>query len=274
MKATVWKVGLGAVVTAAILAAALVGLRISGRGSDLASPLRLVAPELVRLDSPEGRRLLFESEAHAPFFSLISHFETQESQTHCGLASIDMVLNALEVPAPTAHGSYRLFTQENVLNNLTDSVISDRAVARRGMSLKNVAQVLGVYGVSVDIHYAGASGIGAFRTLAVDYLGNPDRHVIVNYSRAAIGQEGHGHISPLGAYNAGSDRFLILDVARYKVPAIWVSAERLFRAMAEPKAPGSAQTRGFLLIRMPSDIDRDGPVVAAPTDDGAPLDSQ
>jgi hypothetical protein len=35
--------------------------------------------------------------------------------------------------------------------------------------------------------------------------------VIVNYLRNAIGQEWGGHISPLAAYDADTDRFLILD---------------------------------------------------------------
>ena len=46
----------------------------------------------------------------------------------------------------------------------------------------------------------------------------------MNYLRKAIGQERGGHISPLAAYDAKSDRFLILDVARYKYPPVWVKA--------------------------------------------------
>jgi hypothetical protein len=44
--------------------------------------------------------------------------------------------------------------------------------------------------------------------------------VIVNYLRKAIGQEKGGHISPLAAYDAETDRFLILDVSRYKYPPV------------------------------------------------------
>jgi hypothetical protein len=46
-----------------------------------------------------------------------------------------------------------------------------------------------------------------------------------------MGQETGGHISPLAAYDSKSDRFLILDVARYKYPPVWVSASDLFVAM-------------------------------------------
>jgi hypothetical protein len=162
-----------------------------------------------------------------------------------------MVLNALDAPAPAPRtfAPHRLFTQDNVLNGRTRDIVSDGGVAAAGMSLQQVADVLGVYGLEVETHYASASSLEAFRAQALDYLSRDDRHVIVNYSRAALGQSGPGHISPLAAYDAESDRFLILDVARYKAPPVWVRADSLFAAMAEPVRPGSATTRGFLLVR-------------------------
>jgi hypothetical protein len=132
------------------------------------------------------------------------------------------------------------------------------------MSLANVARVLRVYGVLVDVHYAGASSAEEFRRLAAAYLARADHHVIVNYSRAALGQEGSGHISPLGAYDADSDRFLILDVSRYKAPAVWVSTEQLFQAMVQPLGPDHPRTRGFLLIRGPPAPHNAGTPVASP----------
>lgn len=41
-----------------------------------------------------------------------------------------------------------------------------------------------------------------------------------------------GHFSPLGAYHAPTDSFLIVDVAKYKYPPVWVGADTLFTAMA------------------------------------------
>jgi hypothetical protein len=224
---------------------------------DLALPARPVPDELLRLDTPQGQRLLFRSTARAAFLPLASVFETQRSQTYCGVASLVMVLNALELPAPTAseYGAHRIFTQRNVLNGRTDVVVSERRVARRGMLLAEVAKVLEVYGATVDLHQATSSSAGAFRELAARYLSEPGHHVIVNYSRPSLGQDGAGHTSSLGVYNAETDRFLILDVARYKSPAIWVSSDHLFAAMAVPKSPGSIQSRGFLLIRRGRDTD-------------------
>jgi hypothetical protein len=244
-------IALAATLAAATLAFVVVDDHwFSRNGVDLASQTRIAAPGLLRFEAPEGRRLLLESEAHEAFFPLIAQFETQKSTAHCGPASIVMVLNALEVPAPAAFDSYRAFTQDNVFDALSEPVTSDRAVARRGMALIEVARVLQAYGLSVDVHYAGQSSADEFRREAAQHLGRSRSHVIVNYSRTAVGQDGPGHISPLGAYDADSDRFLILDVSRYKAPAVWVLAERLFAAMAVPIGPG-AGTRGFLLIRAP-----------------------
>jgi hypothetical protein len=215
----------------------------------LAHPAREVSSNLIPLGEAEGQRLLFESEARAPFVPLVSHFETQARVTLCGPTTLAMVLNALEAPAPAprAYAPHRLFTQENVLNAMTRDVVSESAVARGGMSLRQAGEVLRVYGLDVETHYAGGSSMEAFRVQAMAYLSREDHHVIVNYDRAALDQSGAGHISPLAAYDAESDRFLILDVSRYKAPPVWVRTHDLFAAMAAPVSSG--RTRGFLLVR-------------------------
>ena len=68
----------------------------------------------------------------------------------------------------------------------------------------------------------------------VKNLQEAENFVLVNYLRKAIAQKTGGHISPLAAYNQESDRFLILDVSRYKYPPVWVKAEELWQAMATP----------------------------------------
>ena len=73
--------------------------------------------------------------------------------------------------------------------------------------------------------------------------------MIVNYLRKAIGQERGGNISPLGAYDAETDRFLILDVARYKYPPVWAKAAELFAAMNTTDADNQNKTRGYVLVR-------------------------
>ena len=60
------------------------------------------------------------------------------------------------------------------------------------------------------------------------------------------GQEGGGHISPLGAYDRASDSFLIMDVNPNRAPWVWVKAEALIGAM---RTFDTVENRGYLLIR-------------------------
>jgi hypothetical protein len=71
---------------------------------------------------------------------------------------------------------------------------------------------------------------------------------LVNYLRKAIGQEAGGHISPLGAYDEDTDRFLILDVTRYKYPPVWVEAAALFGAMNTIDSDNNDKTRGYVSV--------------------------
>lgn len=102
--------------------------------------------------------------------------------------------------------------------------------------------------VAVEVHHAEPGGLEAFRKAASAHLAARNHVVVVNYLRAALRQEHGGHISPLTAYDAQSDRFLILDVARYKYPPVWVTASDLFDAMNTADADNGNKTRGYVLV--------------------------
>ncbi len=69
----------------------------------------------------------------------------------------------------------------------------------------------------------------------------------MNYLRKSINQESGGHISPIAAYHKESDRFLILDVARYKYPPVWVKADMLWEAM-QARDGDSSKSHGFVIV--------------------------
>jgi hypothetical protein len=211
----------------------------------------LQLPEnLVNLDSARGAALLKESEALEAYWPLSIQFVTQKNQAFCGVASIVMVLNALAIPAPATpeFEPFKTFTQDNVFNPKTDAVITQEVLARQGMTLDQIGQFLSTYPVKAEVHHAADSSLDNFRSAAREYLASDNHHVIINYLRRAIGQEKGGHISPLAAYDADSDRFLILDVSRYKYPPVWVSAKELFDAMNTTDSDNENRTRGFVLI--------------------------
>ena len=205
---------------------------------------------LIDFDSPEGEALLISAEARNDFFPLGSQFTTQINPAFCGPASIAMVLNALDIPRPPSDLTLGLgiFDQANIFTPAAETVKSAADVSRSGMTLDQLGAILGTYNLKVDVHHAADSSLDAFRKAAVDAIDDDVHFVLVNYLRKAIGQEAGGHISPLAAYDAETDRFLILDVSRYKYPPIWVEASALFGAMNTGDSDNGDKTRGYVIV--------------------------
>ncbi|MBV9433797.1 MAG: phytochelatin synthase family protein [Hyphomicrobiales bacterium] len=205
---------------------------------------------VVGFSSHDGESYFAESDAREAYFPLASNFLTQKTQAYCGVASIVMVLNALNLPAPSVpeYEPYRTFTQENVLTPQTDAVLPRDVLARQGMTLDQIGAILLTQPVKVEVHHAAESSADEFRSLARSYLGEPGHFVLINYLRRTLGQESGGHISPLGAYDGKTDRFLILDVARYKYPPVWVKTSDIFDAMNTQDSDNANKTRGFVLV--------------------------
>lgn len=74
--------------------------------------------------------------------------------------------------------------------------------------------------------------------------------LVCSFSRAALGQTGDGHFSPIGAYHAESDSVLVMDVARFKYPPYWASLEDLYQAM-QPIDEATQKSRGWFLLTDP-----------------------
>ena len=235
-------------ITRAIWAATLILLVAFGpavRAETLALP-----DNLAGFSTDAGEKYFAESEAREAYFPLASHFLTQKTQSYCGVASIVMVLNALNRPAPAVpeYDPYRTFTQDNVLDEKTDAVLPRDVLARIGMTLDQIGGILATKAVSATVVHAGDASLEEFRKAASAAVARPGQFVVVNYLRKAIRQERGGHISPLGAYDAKTDRFLILDVARYKYPPVWATAADLFAAMNTQDGDNQNRTRGYVLV--------------------------
>jgi Phytochelatin synthase len=168
-----------------------------------------------------------------------------------------MVLNALGLPAPESaqYKPFRVFTQDNFFvgvaswnKNREESkqVVSPELVSKRGMTLAQLGGLLTSHGAKVTVYYGSDVDLARFRSLLVQNLAKRDNFAIVNYLRKTIGQERGGHISPIAAYNQRTDRFLILDVSRYKYPPVWVKAVDLWQAITMDTDSG--KTRGFVLV--------------------------
>jgi hypothetical protein len=226
----------------------LAGVHVRPAHAEMAS----LPAHLVALDSAEGERLLIESKARRDFFPLTRTFVAQRSQTTCALASSAMVLNALDLPAPEvpAWSPYRSFTEDNLFNDEARRL----GVARSGLTLDQLGVLLSTHPTSVRVVHAGDVTLDELRRTVAAAVADDEGFVIVNFLRSALGEEPNGsierslagHHSPVAAYHEGSDRFLLLDVARYKYPPAWVEAQALYAAMNTVDVD-SGKTRGIVI---------------------------
>ena len=228
---------------------------ITAFSSCRAAPVQSKTEELIFLNSKAGEQLLFTSQARSDYLPLSLEFVTQDNLAYCGVATLVMVLNALDIEAPVASShtipglvSYRFFTQENVFENkLTREAIEPKLIARKGMTLEQLGELFKSYRLRVQTVHGEDVGLAQFRKLTVQNLQQEGNFVVVNYWRRTLGQKGGGHISPIAAYDEQSDRFLILDVARYRYAPVWVKAETLWSAINTVDS-ASGKTRGFITI--------------------------
>jgi hypothetical protein len=225
-------------------------LVLSLLASHVAAETLPLPDNLTDLRSKQGGKFLLEAESHESYFAISTTFETQKNQAYCGIASIVMTLNATHIPAPASPGyePFHIFTQDNLLDDRTEAILPQAILVRQGMTLDQLGQLLSLHPITVEVRHATDNGRDEFRKIASEYLATDGRFVIVNYLRKAIGQQIGGHISPLAAYDAKTDRFLVLDVARYKYPPVWVTASDLFDAMNTRDIANDNKTRGYVLI--------------------------
>ncbi len=120
-----------------------------------------------------------------------------------------------------------------------------------GITLAQLEMLLDLSGAKAEKTFASDTDVDSFRKAARAALADPGAILIVNFGRAEFGQaglDGGGHISPVAAYNEESDRFLILDVARYKYLPSWATATQLYAALNTPDS-SSGKTRGYVIVR-------------------------
>jgi len=196
--------------------------------------------------SPEGRRLFAEALAAGGmtgYFPLAEQFHTQSDPAYCGLGSLVMAFNALAIdPERLWKGVWRWFAED-----MLDCCLPLAEIRERGLSIDELACLAHCNGAEVAVERADTKNLSAWRH-ALQRSARGDSVTVASYDRAALGQTGSGHFSPIGGFHAGRDLVLILDVARFKYPPHWVSAEQLWQAM-QPNDPVTGLARGWIALR-------------------------
>lgn len=229
---------------------------------------------LVPFASPEGTLRFARSTAKSDFAPLANQFEAQSAIPFCGPTSAAIVLNALHPQDASAprDGSRLLaadarhmppglslamprHTQESVIARGAKTraqvfgepvQVDGKTVRDGGYQLRQFDQMLRANGARTRLVIADANVTDAdIRRDLLANLERPGDYVIVNYRRAAVGQSGGGHISPLAAYDAESDSVLVLDVNPSNYPWVWMPLSVLVEGM---RTKDVVENRGYVLV--------------------------
>lgn len=216
---------------------------------------------LVDFRTEEGKTRLVRTlggSTAAPYLALASTFHTQSEPAFCGLATLAIVLNALQVdPQRVWKTPWRWYAEE-----LLECCEPLGRVKQHGITLGDFACLARCNGCHCDTTYADAASDHAYQQLrdaivdvcsAVPESGAsgallPARHLVVSYARAALQQTGGGHFSPVAAWDPATESVLIMDTARFKYPPYWAPLRRVFEAM-QPLDPTTQRPRGWAVLR-------------------------
>jgi glutathione gamma-glutamylcysteinyltransferase len=207
---------------------------------------RALPGHLISLESTEGQQLFAEAfqRGHATnFFPLITNFASQSDVSMCGPASLAMVLNALRLdPRRTWRSPWRWWSDEM----FACCEGSLRSMKSLGVTLQLFDRIArSQEGLLVSTQYP--QSLSAFQEALAKCATEPATHVIVSFSREALGQTGIGHFSPVAAVHRERGLALILDVARFKYPPYWVRTESLYEAMRVVD-PSTNMSRGYCVL--------------------------
>jgi hypothetical protein len=245
------------------------------------TPLTAPAPapagamkELVPFASEEGLARLSRAHAKVNFPALANQFEAQSNGAFCGPTSAAVVLNTVRGRSPDLprdrsrlrpedfqffpngfDPSVPRYTQDNVIVKGQKTraqvlgepvIVNGKQISDFGYQTRQFDEMLRANGLTTRLVIVDESkSMDDVRNDLVDSLQNPGRYAIVTYRRDAVGQRGGGHISPLAAFDAESDSFLVMDVNPTSAGWVWIPAATLVKAM---RTFDTVENRGYVVV--------------------------
>lgn len=231
-------------------------------------------PALVSFASEEGLTRLARSTAKLDFPALANQFEAQSNGAFCGPTTAAIVLNAVhgrrnDLPrdrsrlrpadlqfVPAAFDlTLPRFTQDNVIEKGQKSrsqvlgepvFLNGKPISDFGYQARQLDEMLRANGLSTRLVIVDdVKPAAEIRADLIQNLSRAEDYVIVTYKRGAVGQQGGGHISPVAAYDAISDSFLVLDVNPTSAGWVWMSSGVLVKGM---RTFDTVENRGYILV--------------------------
>ncbi|ORY48887.1 Phytochelatin-domain-containing protein [Rhizoclosmatium globosum] len=213
---------------------------------------RNLPPILTSFSSPDGKKLLKDClrlGTAESFLQLSGNLTHQSEPSFCGLGSLAIVLNALEVdPQRAWKGAWRWY-DETTLLSCSRSVES---VRQSGITFDQFSSLASSNGLNVS----GKRIQSSSHTLTTkqEFINDLRRvcsgsgeQMVVSFCRKMLGQTGDGHFSPVGCFHEETGMVLVLDVARFKYPSYFVHVDVLYEAM-KPADKATGKSRGYFVL--------------------------
>ena len=107
---------------------------------------------LFTLSHPIGQQRFIQSDYRQAYWPLATYFETQRNQAYCSVATSVIALNALGLPRPATalYPDFPFFTQQDFFAVVDKRIADPEVVSKEGMTLDQLATVLGQYPVHID----------------------------------------------------------------------------------------------------------------------------
>ncbi|KAG0347683.1 hypothetical protein BG005_011947 [Podila minutissima] len=206
---------------------------------------RELPPHLDSFTSASGKRLFKDmilAGTGENFFRMVTSFNTQSDPAFCGVSSLSMVLNALEIdPRKQWRGVWRWYSDEQL-----DCCATIEEMKLKGITFNQFACLARCH-AKVIVKRADRHTLEEFRRDVQMVSQSSDYQLVISFSRSALGQTGSGHFSPIGGYHAGEDKVLVLDTARFKYPPFYATVTELWESLL-PEDPETGLCRGYFVI--------------------------
>jgi Phytochelatin synthase len=264
----------GVALLSASMLATLIGCQATAARPASSVEAPVVAAPIVPFASDEGMARLSRSTAKADFAPLANQFEAQLNGAFCGPTTAAIVLNTVRNRSPDLprdHDRLRpddlrnipsgfdpivpRYTQDNVIVKgaktraqvLGEPIVVDGKTKRDfGYQLRQFEQMLQANGLATRaVVVSDDKAENEIRADLVSTLSQPGSYAVVNFRREAIGQKGGGHISPLAAYDAQTDSFLMLDVNPAAAGWSWLTTATLVKGM---RTFDTVENRGYVIV--------------------------
>ena len=183
------------------------------------------------------------------FWALMPYYVPQQNDYSCAVASVAAVVNALTRAGHPLIASDRNATHDSLLATVKTARWKERMQkggvdGTAGVTLEQLAEIVteafrqqGLSPVidKVRVTTDDPATCALWRKTLVANERSADDLILIHFTQDTLTGAGGGpypHISPVGAYDAGTGRVLVLDVDREWYEPYWVADTLVVRAMA------------------------------------------